>query len=349
MVEPALVDAVEVAGPTWGCRALGVPLSSYYCRKRAPAQARAQPGGTEDNNAGSNHARTDPRWTLSVWQRLIVLAVLCCDEFCESAPAQVFYTLLDRGIYLCSISSMYRILHQANLVHDRRPQRSYPSESRRKPRLRATGPNLVWSWDITMLYGPARVKWHLYVIMDIFSRKVVGWRLEDVEDDRLAAELIEKTCATEYIERGKLTIHADRGPAMTSQTVYDLFCELGIAGSHSRPRVSDDNPYSEAGFKTLKYCPAFPGRFDTKQDAIAWCEAFFDWYNHEHRHSGIGFHTAATVHDGTAITLREQRQVVLDAAYAATPERFRNKAPTAPRLPRVAWINQPKENVRNKI
>lgn len=348
IVEPALAEAVALAGPAWGCRALGVAPSTYYHRQRLDHEEGADEASDQGGEAAVEVCRPDPPWTLSVWQRLVVLVVLCCEEFCESAPAQVFYTLLDQGIYLCSVSTMYRILREGDLVGDRRPQRSYPSESRKKPRLRATAANQVWSWDITMLHGPPRTRWYLYVIMDIFSRKVVGWRLEETEDAGLAAELIDKTCTAEDIDAGQLTIHADRGAAMTSQSVYDLFRDLGIAGSHSRPRTSNDNPYSEAGFKTLKYCPAYPGRFADIDAARAWCEAFFDYYNLEHRHSGVGYHTPASIHDGTAVTVREIRQAALDAAYALNPDRFPKKAPLAPKLPTAAWINKPKEKVRNE-
>lgn len=281
----ALAEAVALVGPRWACRALGVPKSSWYHR-RGPKTRRDAASSGDGHTAGPSAAGRKPAWTISLWLRLVVFAVLCCEEFCESAPAQVFFTLLDRGIYLCSARTMYRILDDVNLVSDRRPQRSYPSESRKKPRLEATGPNQVWTWDITCLYGPPRTIWRLYVVMDIFSRKVVAWCLAEHESGDLAAELIEKACAREGICRDQLTIHADRGPAMTSIPVYDLFRELGIKPSHSRPYVSDDNPYSESQFKTLKYCPAYPGRFDTKAGALAWCEAFFDWYNDEHRSLG---------------------------------------------------------------
>lgn len=347
VVASALDEAVAVGGPKWGCRALGVAKATWYHRRRRTCRdAGASSDG--DSGAGRSAAGRKPSWTISLWVRLLVCAVLCCEEFCESSPVQVFFTLLDRGVYLCSVRTMYRILDEVGLVSERRPQRSYPSESRKKPRLRASGPNQVWTWDITCLYGPPRTIWRLYVVMDIFSRKVVAWCLADHESGDLAARLIENACAREGICRDQLTMHADRGPAMTSIPVYDLFGELGIKPSHSRPYVSDDNPYSESQFKTLKYCPTYPGRFESKNAALAWCEAFFDWYNTEHRHSGIGYHTPASVHDGTAATIREHRQVVLDAAYQQHPQRFRNHKPIAPPLPKVAWINEPKEKVQTK-
>jgi putative transposase len=252
----------------------------------------------------------------------------------------VWARLLDDGVYLCSISTMYRLLTIVGENRERRRQRTHPA--RTKPELIATAPNRVWSWDITKLQGPERgVHYELFVIIDIFSRYVVDWMVAPAETGDLAKEFIEAAIATQGINRGQLAIHADRGTSMTSKPVAQLLVDLGVARSHSRPHVSNDNPYSEANFKTLKYCPAFPGRFGSIHDARAFCTVFFDHYNHVHRHTGIGLHTPASVHYGTADEIRAQRAVTLAAAYDANPARFRHQRPTPPRLPTVAWINEP--------
>jgi len=251
----------------------------------------------------------------------------------------VWATLLDEGRYLGSLSTFYRLLRQAGESKERRRQATHPATV--KPELVAYQPNSVWSWDITKLRGPAKWSWYyLYVILDIFSRYVVGWMVASRESAALAEVLIRQTCAKQDIGRDQLTIHADRGTSMTSKSVAQLLVDLGVARSHSRPHVSNDNPYSEAQFKTLKYAPVFPDQFGSLADARALCEAFFGYYNHEHRHSGIGLHTPASVHHGTAHQIRARRAVTLDAAYTANPHRFATR-PTPPRLPEAAWINHP--------
>jgi putative transposase len=240
------------------------------------------------------------------------------SEYCDLAPAQIWARLLDDGVYLCSISTMYRLLAVAGENRERRRQRTHPA--RQKPELIARRPNQVWSWDITKLQGPERgVYYELFVIIDIFSRYVVGWMVSPAETGELAEAFIADTLNLHGIAPGQLSLHADRGTSMTSKPVAQLLIDLGVARSHSRPHVSNDNPYSEAQFKTLKYCPAFPGRFGSIQDARTFCVAFFDHYNHVHRHAGIGLHTPASVHYGTAGEIRAQRAVTLDAAYAANP------------------------------
>jgi putative transposase len=235
---------------------------------------------------------------------------------------------------------MYRLLAIAGENRERRRQRTHPA--RKKPELIATAPNRVWSWDITKLQGPTRGTYYeLFVIIDIFSRYVVGWMVSPAETGELAEAFIADTLQRHGIDRDQLTLHADRGTSMTSKPVAQLLVDLGVARSHSRPHVSNDNPYSEANFKTLKYCPAFPGRFGSIHDARAFCAVFFDHYNHVHRHAGIGLHTPASVHYGTATEIRAQRAVTLDAAYAANPARFRHRQPRPPKLPTVAWINEP--------
>jgi len=277
---------------------------------------------------------------LSETERQHILSVLRSEEFCDLAPAQVWARLLDDGIYLCSISTMYRLLAAAGESRERRRQRTHPAKKR--PELIARGPNEVWSWDITKLRGPERgVYYELFVIIDIYSRYVIAWTVAPAETGELAKEFIDAAITSQGITRGQLTLHADRGTSMTSKPVAQLLVDLGVARSHSRPHVSNDNPYSEAAFKTLKYCPAFPGSFGSIQDARTFCERFFAYYNHEHRHSGIGLHTPASVHYGTASEIRADRAATLDAAYNANPHRFHGRRPTPPKIPTVAWINDP--------
>ena len=274
-------------------------------------------------------------------ERKTVLAVLHSERFTDKAPPQIYATLLDEGTYLCSISSMYRLLRVNAEIRERRDQLRHPVYT--KPELLATGPNQVWSWDITKLYGPEKwTYYYLYVVLDVFSRCVVGWTIAYRESAALAEELIAQTCAKQNIEPGHLTIHADRGSAMTSKAVAFLLADLGVTKTHSRPHVSNDNPYSEAQFKTLKYRPGFPARFGCIEDARQHCQAFFAWYNTEHRHSGIGLMTPETVHYGRAEQTIAQRQGVLSAAYQTHPERFVRKTPAPLAMPAAAWINPPK-------
>ena len=317
-----------VVGIAPACAALSVARATFYRRQHPKGAVPCRP-------------RSVPR-ALRPDERTRVLSLLNDDRFADRAPAQVYATLLDEGTFLCSIPTMYRILRENRLVRDRRNQRRHPSYC--KPELLATGPNQVWSWDITKLLGP--VKWtdfHLYVILDIFSRYVTGWMVAPRESAALAQRLIAETCATQGVVPGQLFIHADRGTSMTSKPVALLLADLGVTRSHSRPQVSNDNPFSEAQFKTLKYRPDFPERFGSLEDARVFCQAFFPWYNDEHRHSGIGLMTPAAVHDGRASALRDARQRVLMTAYAAHPERFVRKPPQPPVLPHAVWINPPKE------
>lgn len=276
---------------------------------------------------------------LSAEERERVLAVLDAPRFADKSAGQVWAILLDEGVYLCSVSTMYRLLRERGQAGERRAQATRPAM--RKPELEADGPNQVWSWDITKLKGPARgVYYLLYVIIDIFSRKAVHWEIWPTETGTLAKEFIQHAIAA----NGGIApnaIHADRGTSMTSNTVTGLLALLGIDQSHSRPRVSNDNPYSEANFKTLKYCPAFPGRFGSIEDANVFSAQFFTYYNHEHRHSGIGMHTPASVHDGSAVAIQARRAATLQAAFLAHPERFRGRRPCPPPLPARVWINQP--------
>jgi len=268
------------------------------------------------------------------------LELLHEPRFVDLAPAEVYATLLDEGQYVCSERTMYRILSSSQEVRARRNQLRHPSHA--APELLAERPNEVWSWDITKLLGPA--KWtyfYLYVILDIFSRYVVGWMVAYRQSSVLAQRLIEETCARQGIASGQLTVHADRGGPMTAKPMALLLADLGVAKTHSRPHVSNDNPFSESQFKTLKYRPGFPDRFGCLEDARAFCRVFFPWYNTEHRHSGIGLLTPHDVHHGLAPARVIQRATTLTAAYAAHPERFPRGIPTPPKVPTAVWINKP--------
>jgi len=269
-----------------------------------------------------------------------VLATLHNDRFIDDAPASITARLLDEGTYLCSTRTMYRILRAEGESRERRDQLRHPAYAR--PELLATEPNQLWSWDITKLLGPAKwTHFHLYVLLDVFSRYVVGWMVADYESATLAARLIDEACRRQQISPGQLTVHADRGTSMRSKTVALLLADLGVTKTHSRPHVSDDNPYSESQFKTLKYRPGFPDRFGSLQHARAWCSPFFRWYNHEHRHGGIAFLTPADVHDGRARQVLRRREEVLSNAARQHPERFVRGATRLPHLPEAVWINRP--------
>ncbi len=306
---------------------LGRPRATHYRRHQPP-------------KLGPPVPRPAPANALTETERQHVLAVLRSPEYSDLAPAQVWARLLDDGVYLCSIATMYRLLAVAGENRERRRQRTHPAK--KKPELIARGPNEVWSWDITKLRGPTRgVYYELFVIIDIYSRYVIAWCIAPAETGELAKEFIDAAIQSQGVARNQLTLHADRGTSMTSKPVAQLLVDLGVARSHSRPHVSNDNPYSEAAFKTLKYCPAFPTNFGSIHDARAFCETFFAYYNHEHRHSGIALHTPASVHYGTSTEISAQRAATLDAAYAANPDRFRGRRPAPPKLPTVAWINDP--------
>jgi putative transposase len=331
-------QAIALMAPRVGtraaCAAAGVAQASWYRRHRAsPAPARRAPVPHRD--------RPQPR-ALAPAERAAILAALHAERFADLAPAEVWAILLDEGTYLGSLSTFYRLLRAAGETRERRAQATHPAAV--KPELVAAGPNRVWSWDITKLHGPA--KWtcyYLYVILGIYSRYAAGWMVATRESAALAEKLIAATCAKQGITAGQLTIHADRGSSMTSKPVAFLLADLGVIQSHSRPRVSNGNPYSEAQFKTLKYRPGFPARFGSIEAARAHCQAFFPWYNTEHRHSGLGLHTAAAVHHGTAAAVQSSRAAVLAAAYRQHPERFVRKPPAPPRLPSTSWINPPEE------
>ena len=328
MIEQTVQELTPLVGTRPACRALGASWATIYRRRRPPEPRPRRP-------------RPTPARALSEHERAAVLDLLHSERFVDCSPAQVWATLLDEGRYLASERTMYRLLEACyGGVRERRDQLSHPGYAR--PELLAERPNEVWSWDISKLKGPA--KWtcfYLYVILDVFSRYAVAWTVQQRENAELATALIGQAAEQQQIERGQLTVHADRGSAMRSKPVAFLLADLGVLKTHSRPYTSTDNPYSEAHFKTLKYRPEFPDRFENIESARAFCRTFFDWYNHDHRHSGIGLMTPAAVHYGRAKELHAERQRVLEAAYAKTPERFVRRPPTPPELPTAAWINKP--------
>jgi putative transposase len=329
-LDQAVATLAPAVGTVRACRAIGQPRSGWYRRHRQspppPRPPRLAPA-------------PQPR-ALSAAERQQVLDLLHDERFCDLAPASVYATLLDEGSYLCSTSTMYRLLRSQDETGDRRRHATHPA--RVKPELLASGPNQCWSWDITKLAGPAKWTWYyLYVILDIYSRYVVGWMVAAREAALLAERLLADTITTQQVPPGQLTIHADRGGSMTSKPVALLLADLGVTRSHSRPHVPDDNPYSESQFKTLKHHPSFPERFGSLQEARAFCQRFFGWYNFEHRHSGIALLTPADVHHGRAPQITLARGAVLDAAFAAHPERFVRKPPVPPALPNMVWINKP--------
>lgn len=320
-------ELAPIVGMTVACGALGVPRSTVY-RRRRPAPGRRL-----------TVRRRHPR-ALSPDEQTAVRDVLNSERFVDQAPRTVYATLLDEGTYLCHWRTMYRLLRVDAATRERRAVRRHPVYTR--PELLATAPRQVWSWDITKLRGPHPGVWSsLYVVLDIFSRMVVGWLLATHEESLLAERVLADACLREGIAPDQLTIHADRGAPMTSKVVADLLVDLGVRRSHSRPTVSNDNPYSEAQFKTMKYGPTYPDRFASLADARAWVTSFVQWYNHDHRHSGLGLLTPAMVHGGTADAVVAARQAVLTAAATTHPERFVRGHPVPPAAPSEAWINPP--------
>ncbi len=328
MIEQTVQELTPLVGTRPACRLLGASPATIYRRRRPP-------------RPGPRRPRSAPARSLSECEREAVLELLHSDRFVDCSPAQVWATLLDEGRYLASERTMYRLLAERDgPVRERRDQLSHPAYAR--PELLAERPNELWSWDISKLKGPA--KWscfHLYVILDVFSRYAVAWTVQHRESAELAKALIGQAIEQQQVERGQLTVHADRGTSMRSKPVAFLLADLGVTKTHSRPYTSTDNPYSEAHFKTLKYRPEFPHRFDSIEHARAFCRQFFDWYNHQHRHSGIGLMTPTVVHHDQATRRHAARRSVLDTAYARTPERFVRQPPRPPALPTAVWINKP--------
>jgi putative transposase len=329
MIDQAIAALAPLVGKRAACRATGRPQANHYRRHRqSPKPARP-----------ARARKAQPR-ALSQAERDTVRALLNSEDFVDKAPATVYHELLDEGTYVASVSTMYRILRSHGEVKERRRQAVHPA--RVKPELVATRPNQVWSWDITKLHGPAKWSYfYLYVIIDIYSRYVVGWLIAEAESAVLAEKLLADTVAKQRVDRDALTIHADNGSSMASKPVAFLLADLGVTKTHSRPHTSNDNPYSESHFRTLKYRPDFPETFGSLADARAFCQRFFTWYNTEHRHSGIAWHTPYTVHHGHTETVHAVRADVLTAAYTRNPERFVRKHPEPAALPTAAWINKP--------
>jgi putative transposase len=328
MIERTVEELTPIVGTRPACRAVGASPATIYRRRRPPEPRPRRP-------------RPAPERALSEPERETVLEVLHSERFVDVSPEETYATLLDEGTYLCSTRTMYRILSARHGgVRERRDQLTHPTYA--KPELLAGRPNELWSWDVSKLKGPAKWTWfYLYVILDVFSRYIVGWTVQYRENAELAKALIEQATEQQQITPKILTLHADRGAPQRAKPVAFLLADLGITKTHSRPYTSSDNPYSESNFKTLKYRPEFPARFDTIEYARGHCRAFVDWYNHAHRHSGIGLMTPAAVHHGHAQQLHDQRARVLEAAYARNPERFVRKLPVPPELPTAAWINKP--------
>ena len=326
----AAEEARAALGVEAACKALGLPRATFYRRSRP--------------RHGPHRRKQQPR-ALKAPERAQVLALLHEPRFADLAPAEVYAAVLDEDRYLCSERTMYRILEENAEVRERRNLLRHPCHP--VPQVHATKPNQLWSWDITKLHGPA--KWtyfYLYVVLDVYSRYVVGWMVAHRESATLAQKLIATACEREDIKPGELTVHADRGTAMTSKSVAFLMADLGVTKTHSRPHVSNDNPFSEAQFKTLKYRPGFPERFGCIQDARGFNGDFFRWYNQEHHHSGLGLLTPHDVHHGLAAERLMARSAVLAAAHLLHPERFVHGVPRARELPSEVWINKPNEELK---
>lgn len=311
------------------CAAFDIARSSYYYKPRPTRTVAAvRPASTR---------------ALSPVEREQVHGLLNSDRFADQAPRQMYATLLDEGVYHCSVSTMYRILHTHQEVKERRNQRVHPV--RRQPQLQTTAPNQLWSWDITKLDSPHKyVYFYLYVILDVFSRYVVGWMIAEAESAELAQQLISRTCAQQQVASDQLTLHADNGGPMVALTTAQLLETLGVQKTHSRPYTPNDNAFSEAQFKTLKYRPDFPDQFPTVAEARAWARTFFNWYNQQHHHSSLALLTPEVVHTGVDKQVIQQRDSVLQTAFATHPERFVHGLPHHPKLPTAVWINPPLES-----
>ena len=321
----AALELGKRIGVSAACRALNVSRATFYRRRQKP----------------KTRPRPKPARALSDPERKEVLNQLNSQRFADQSPRQVYAKLLDEGQYLCSVRTMYRILESNQLVRERRNQLTHPKYQ--NPELLASGPNEVWSWDITKLKGPEKwTYYYLYTIIDIYSRYTVGWMLAHRESAELAKKLIQESLEKQQVKPDQLIIHSDRGPSMTSHSVGQLLASLGVTKSHSRPHVSNGNPFSESQYKTLKYRPDFPQRFGSYEDGLSFCRGFFDWYNHQDYHSGIGLLTPASLHYGQAESIHASRKQVLDSAWQRDPERFVHGAPKQGQVPQAVWINPPK-------
>lgn len=334
----AAAEAAETLPVDVACQAVGASRATFYRRRKA-ASAPAAEAATP---------KLRPARRLSDEERQAVLDTLRSERFVNASPGAVHATLLEEGTWLCSERTMYRVMAEVGENRERRDQLTHPPYA--KPELLATRPNEVWTWDITKLRGPA--KWtyfYLSVVIDVFSRYVVGWMVAERECASLASRLLDETCAKQDIVPGQLTVHADRGAPMTSKLLAQMLADLGVTKSHSRPHVSDDNPFSESHFKTMKYRPEFPDRFDSLEDAKAFCRRFFEWYNEEHRHGGIAMMTPAQVHHGEVATVLEKRRRTLEAAWRAHPERFVHGPPVPAAPPAKVWLNPPATAVEHEV
>jgi putative transposase len=314
-------------GTKLACAAVGLSRATHY-------------RGQKPRLATVPKPRPAPPRALSAEEQQRVLDVLESERFVDKSPVEVYHTLLDEGQYLCSVRTIYRVLAQNGEVHERRNQLRHPDYQ--KPELLATGPNQLWSWDITKLLGPTKWSYfYLYVVLDVFSRYVVGWLVADCENGELAQRLIRETAIKQGIDRNQLTLHSDRGAPMTSKTLAETLIDLGVARSLSRPQVSNDNPFSESQFKTMKYAPDFPDRFDSLDHSRSHCRVFFPWYNDDHRHAGIAYLTPSQLHHGKGDEILAGRARVLEEAHQARPERFVAGKPRVPDCPTDVWINRP--------
>ena len=325
----ATTTLAETVGVQAACSAVGLPRATYY------RHVNPKPRSVQE--------RPRPPLALSPEERQTVIDVLHSQRFVDASPRQIWATLLDDDHQvLCSVRTMYRILEAEGELRDRRNQLRHPVYQ--KPELMATAPNQVWTWDITQLKGPAKwTHFYLYVILDLYSRLAVGWMVARRESSALAQRLIAETLDKQGVKRDQVTLHADRGSPMTAKSMGLKLADLGVTKSHSRPYTSNDNPFSESQFKTLKYCPSYPSRFGSLEDARSYAAAFFTWYNTQHRHSSLALLTPADVHYGRAEQILEQRAASLRAAFEAHPKRFKGRMPSPGNLPKAVWINPPEE------
>ena len=340
MIDATITALVPLVGTRDACLAVGRSRATHYRHHprspRPPSSPRPRPQPAQQPRA------------LTELECAAVLEVLRSTRFVDKAPAEIQAILLDEGTYLCSVATMYRLLRAHGETGERRSQAEHPA--RVKPELIATGPNMTWSWDISKLKGPATWSYfHLYTIIDIYSRYVVGWMVATQESHELAERLLFDTIEKQNIRRDQLTIHSDNGSSMASKPVAFLLADLGVTKSHSRPHTSNDNPFSESHFKILKYRPEFPDRFYSLAEARSFCTEFYDWYNGEHRHSGIGMHTPFNVHHGRAPAIQHARARVLTTAYTEHPERFVRQHPQPPTFPTTTWINEPEKEKTNSM
>jgi putative transposase len=343
LLDSHVTKYAPLVGMRCACQIFGVHERSRRHRQQCAEGRRRKPSPS----SAPPIARKAHPASLTNDEKQRVIDVLCAVENADVSPTQIYWRMIDLDTYLCSIRQMYRLLAERNLTGDRRGRHSR-KQSHKKPRLVAKAPNQVWCWDITILRGPTKgVKYYLYTFIDLFSRKIVAWSLHTKESENHVKKIIRETCKANGITREQLTIHADRGSVMIAGSVEELMHDLGVEKSHSRPRVSNDNAFMESHYKTLKYQPTYPERFDSINQARQWCRNFFAWYNGEHYHQGIGYHHPTDVHDGSYKAIDEKRQATLDIASARHPRRF-SKRPHPPKVPDEVWINRPVPEIESK-